>query len=213
MLKSLHHANLLVASSEDAESYFRSICKDRGIELTNNPDFFFFEMETFGIDEARKLSLLAVRKAITGAKAGQAGEKIFLITPTRITTEAQNALLKTFEDPFINTYFFLAVREEGLIIPTLRSRMQSIRISEKLTASSGAAEKFLTLSIKDRLIFAKKFVDEGKNIVIFLDKLLLLLKKKKDAEALVKSVYNIRRLIYNYTLSPRMIIEHLALVL
>ena len=108
MPRSLHHANLLIGGSEEAESYVRLFCDDCGVKVANNPDFFAFRMDTFGIDEARELKILAARKAITT-------KKIFLIAAERLTREAQNALLKTFEDPFPDTFFFLRTREEALI--------------------------------------------------------------------------------------------------
>src|SRR3989344_1002069 len=115
MLRNLHHANLLIGTPREAESYLRSFYNNLGIRLANNPDFVAFRAEIFGIDEARALRILSTRKAVTTAKAGQVSSKIFFITPMRLTLEAQNALLKTFEDPSPGTYFFLAMREESLI--------------------------------------------------------------------------------------------------
>src|SRR3990167_8220548 len=146
----MHHANLLVGTREEAESYLRSLCDSLGVELANNPDFFAFRTETFGIDEARKLRLLSTRKSITG-------RKIFLITPMRLTLEAQNALLKTFEDPSPDTLFFLAVREEGLVVSTLRSRMQAIRIHGNNASMSAEAEKFLLFLSRIGSCFQKPF--------------------------------------------------------
>ena len=210
----MHHANLLVGVPEEAESYLRLLCENLGVRLPNNPDFFAFKTETFGIDEARELKLLSVRKAVTPRlRSGQAARKIFLIIPTRLTLEAQNALLKTFEDPFPNTYFFLAVREESLVIPTLRSRMQTIRVHGGGASVSADAEEFFSLSIKGRLLFARRFADEKKNLQIFLDSLLLLLRREKGKEKLVENVYNIRRLVRDSTVVPRLVIEHLSLML
>ena len=206
MPRNLHHANLLVGTPEEAESYLRSLCVGLGVKLINNPDFFAFRMETFGIDEARRLSLLSTRKAITH-------RKIFLISPARLTLEAQNVLLKTFEDPFPNTHFFLATREEALILPTLRSRMQTTRIAKGSIFGSTDAEKFLSLSLKGRLLFAKEFADEEINLSTFLDSLLLLLRKQEKAQRLVENVYRIRRFTDNSLVAPRLIIEHLSLVL
>ena len=206
MSRNLHHANLLIGTPEEAESYLRSLCDSWGVRLPNNPDFFAFKMETFGIDEARKLKLLSARKAVTT-------KKIFLITPTRLTLEAQNALLKTFEDPFPNALFFLGVREESLVIPTLLSRMQIIRTRGGNVAAGAEAEKFLSLSVKNRLLFAKSFADEEKSLPIFLDSLLFLLRKQKEKKDLLKNVYNVRRFVRDSAVTPRLIIEHLALVL
>ncbi len=213
MTRNLHHANLLVGSVESAESYLHSLCDSLDIKLANNLDFCAFRMETFGIDEARELRLLAARKAVTTAGAGQVGRKIFLISSARLTLEAQNALLKIFEDPFPGTYFFLVTREEALIIPTLRSRLETIRIPESRTLQSGNAKEFLSLPLKDRLLFAKKFADENMDLPVFLDSLLLLLKKQKETRTLLESVYNLRRFADDPARLPRLIIEHLSLVL
>ena len=206
MSRNLHHANLLVGTPEEAESYLRSLCDSLDIKLANNPDFFAFRTETFGIDEARELRLLSTRKSITS-------RKIFLITPMRLTLEAQNALLKTFEDPSPDTLFFLAVREEGLVVSTLRSRMQAIRIHGNNASMSAEAEKFLSLSIKNRLLFAKSFADEEKNLSVFLDDLLCLLRKRSGMQKSLEKVYNIKRSIGDSITIPRLVLEHLSLVL
>lgn len=208
MLKSLHHANLLVGTPEAAELHLRLLCEGLSIKLANNPDFFAFRMETFGIDEARELRLLAARKALVDTK-------IFLISSQHVTLEAQNALLKTFEDPFPDTYFFLVAREEALVIPTLRSRLQVSRLNLDRQGSTLTqdAEKFLALSLKDRLLFAKKFADEEKSVQVFLDELLLLLRKDKKSSKLLEIVYNIKRSIGGSLVSPRLVIEHLSLVI
>ncbi|OHB10706.1 MAG: hypothetical protein A3G05_01005 [Candidatus Zambryskibacteria bacterium RIFCSPLOWO2_12_FULL_45_14] len=204
MPNSRHHARLLIGTTKEAESYLNLYCKDLGIRLANNPDFFAFKTDTFGIDEARELKLLAARKAVTQ-------QKTFFISPVRITLEAQNALLKTFEDPSPDTIFFLVTREEALIIPTLLSRMQMTRLN--LVQTGQEAQQFLSSSLKDRLTFARKFADEEGSLPDFLDNLLTLLRKQEGSTGLIEKVYNLRRLINDSNLMPRLVIEHLSLVL
>lgn len=203
--RNLHHANLLIGSQEDGESYLRSLCESLGVELKNNPDFFVFRTETFGIDEARELKSIAVRKALTG-------RKIFLIVPTLMTLEAQNALLKTFEEPFPDTYFFLVVREEESVLRTLRSRMNAIAVSG-VTDSRDEAENFLKLSLKERIVFAEVFAIRKNNLSLFLDNLMLNLREKGGGDKLVEKIYKIRRLLLDSTSASRLVLEHLALVL
>lgn len=205
MSRNLHHANLLIGTPEEGESYLRSLSNSLKIELKNNPDFCVFKMDTFGIDEARELRLLSTRKALTL-------RKIFLIAPAHLTLEAENALLKTFEEPPPDTYFFLVAREEGLIAPTLRSRMQTTFLPRSRDIFFEEAEEFLSLPIKNRLLFAKSFADAEKNLPVFLDNLLLFLKKRGEV-ALLEKVYNIRRFVNDTTITPRLVIEHLSLVL
>ncbi|MEK7176905.1 MAG: hypothetical protein AAB719_01210 [Patescibacteria group bacterium] len=212
MLRNLHHSNLLIGTPEEGESYLRSLCSNLGIEPKNNPDFTVFRTETFGVDEARELRLLSLRKPVTTAKAGQAGRKIFLILPTKLTPEAQNALLKTFEDPTPDTYFFLVLREEGLLLPTLRSRMQTTRIS-KMFATDALAEEFFKASLKERLLFAECFADKKENLSAFLDNLLIFLRGESGKEKSVEKVYKLRREILESGIGSRLVLEHLALVL
>lgn len=204
MADSLHHAYLLVGERSSAEAFLHSFWAEKGTTLTGSPDYFLFTEELFGIDEARKLTVSAARKAF-------GDRKIFFIAPERVSIEAQNALLKTFEDPYENTHFFLVVREEGLIIPTLRSRMQALRVKHPMFDSG--AEKFLSSSIKDRLNFAKKFADNEKNLSVFLDELLLLLRANGSMAEPLKKVYEARRYSDDRSAAPRLILEHLSLVL
>ncbi|OHA89867.1 MAG: hypothetical protein A2832_01875 [Candidatus Zambryskibacteria bacterium RIFCSPHIGHO2_01_FULL_44_22b] len=192
-LNNLHHANLVIGGLEEAEKLLHETFPS----LKGSPDFFVFKNETFGIDEARELSQSAVRRAFTD-------KKVYLIASGKITIEAQNALLKTFEDPAVDTYFFLVVKGEELILPTLRSRMQVVR-HLAVKPPSTDAEKFIGLSIKDRMLFVKKFVDDERNLSDFLDSLLLLTKSEQ--------VYKFRLFADDRSASSRLILEHLALVL
>jgi hypothetical protein len=201
----LHHANLLIGGREEAQVYLDELTSSLDFKLANNPDFFPFRMDVFGIDEARQLKFLSARKPLGACK-------IFLISPMAITPEAQNALLKTFEDPMPDTIFFLVIREQNLIEPTLLSRMQSMHLPKGVGAMAKEAKDFINLAIKDRLLFAKKFADEEGNLAVFLDSLLSLLKKSGSKESLEK-VFNIRKLIRETMPLPRLVLEHLALML
>ena len=193
----LHHAYLLVGDQAEAEKLLHSLFKD----LVGSPDYFVMKEATFGIDASRKLGDLALRKAFTE-------QKIFLIAPEVITPEAQNALLKTFEEPIAHTHFFLLVRDEGVIIPTLRSRMRVLHLSAEGEGSE-EARNFSTLSIKERLAFVKKFVDKERNLSTFLDELLLSVKTPE----MKKILYHLRLVSDQRGASARLILEHLSVML
>lgn len=181
----------------------RSYLSDSGFEIANNPDFFVLKVATFGIDEARELKRLSSKKALSG-------EKVFLILPEKITLEAQNSLLKTFEEPTEGTRFFLATREREFILPTLVSRMNVVNIASG--QDLGSASEFFALSLKNRLTFASKFADKEENLLAFLDSLLLFFERKKDRRAL-KKVFRLIGLSKDRSLASRLVIEHLGLVL
>lgn len=202
----LHHAYLLIGDREEAEKVLHELFEREGFRLAGSPDFFVFKEALFGIDSARELSVMAARKAFVE-------KKVFLIAPEKITLEAQNALLKTFEDPVPHTHFFLSVRDEGVIIPTLRSRMQSARLVSAASEDS-EAEKFLKLNLKGRLAFAKKFADAEKNLSAFLDDLLLLLREKGNPDRQAQeNIYKMRLVSDQRGAAPRLVLEHLAVVI
>jgi hypothetical protein len=210
-LANLHHAYLVIGSKEFAESSLHSLFSGGNISLVGSPDYFVYKEALFGIDEARELSVTAGRRAFVD-------KKVFFIAPERITLEAQNALLKTFEEPAPSTHFFLVVRDEALVLPTLRSRMQAI-VLERSGADESEAKKFLKLSLKERLNFARKFADadlpagrQGQSLSIFLDELLIILKESGSMEAL-KEVYPLRLVSDDRSASARLILEHLSLVI
>lgn len=203
-LTNLHPANLLIGSREEGEIYLDKFLSEIGFKVANNPDLLSFRIDVFGIDEARQLKSLAQRKSISGIK-------VFFISPLTITLEAQNALLKTFEEPMSDTRFLLVVREEKMLLPTLLSRMQVLHLPKNSHVQNADVEEFLSMLLKDRLQFTKNFIDEEKNLLIFLDELMLALRKKRDDDSL-RRVFNVRKLIRD-NMPPRLVLEHLALML
>lgn len=200
----LHHAYLLVGEREAAREAVISLFGQRGVRLVGSPDFFVYQETLLGIDDARKIREQAIRRAFTESK-------VFFIAPDKITLEAQNALLKTFEEPIEHTHFFLTLRDENLAISTLRSRAEVVCLGGNAQGLS-EARKFLSLPVKERLNFTQKFVDNEKNLSAFLDELLLSLRGNKDAERL-SMVFKARLLSDDRGALPRLILEHLAVSL
>jgi len=200
----LHHAYLLVGERATAEEVVASLFRENGVNLIGSPDYFPFKESLLGIDDARRIAEQAIRHAFTG-------KKIFFLAPEKMTHEAQNALLKTFEEPIAHTHFFLVLRDENVVLPTLRSRLQVVRL-ENSTDNLKEAQKFLSLSIKERLNWVKKFVDKEQNLSAFLDELLLELRSQKDVER-VEKVYKVRLVSDDRGALSRLILEHLAVTL
>jgi hypothetical protein len=205
----LHHAYLIESAPLVGERFLSSLFEELEIVRENNPDFHEFSQESFSIDEARILRARAQGKAF--------GErKIFVIKTNRFTPEAQNALLKTLEEPFPNTHFFIILSARDLLLPTLLSRLQIIRPEEKFEIEGEVGgkevENFLDLDPAGRIKWVKKFIDNEKPLSQFLDSLLMYLKSEKmDKE--IKKVFTVRRFSDDPSMLPRLILEHLSLVL
>ncbi len=201
----LHHAYLLIGRREEAEKRLHEVFSEQSLTLIGSPDYFVFKEATFGIEQARALGTLAIRKAFVD-------KKVFFLAPETITAEAQNALLKTFEEPIADSHFFLVVSDPQVVLPTLRSRMRILHVQSE-TLDMSEAERFLSSSLKERLNFTKKFVDGEKNLSAFLDDLLHLLRERGSDLKLLSQVHEMRLRSGERSASSRLILEHLSLVL
>ena len=114
-----------------------------------NSDLQNIVCDTLTIDAARKIALDASRKSF------DVGRKFFLIETNIITEEAQNALLKIFEEPNPGTHFFV-IMPQDILLPTLRSRMQVVNLENH---SAEKSENILKKPFADRLEMVKKIVD------------------------------------------------------
>jgi len=207
-IDNLHHAYLLEGDTDTGVTFVYDLLGKMGISIVQNPDLHTYSNDSFTIDEARSLAEKAQGKAF-GAK------KIFIISSPKFSLQAQNALLKTFEEPFENTHFFIVLSSRELLIPTLLSRLEIRRLNDEMlnTECPTLAGKFLDMSIKDRLNFIKKFVDNERPLSPFLDSLLLDLRKDKNRSEELEKVFNVRKYSDDPSAMSRLILEHLALVL
>lgn len=97
-----------------------------------------------GIDEVRNLVHEANLTPLVGS------ERVFLLAYDDMTHEAQNALLKIVEEPPTTSRFYIVVRREGILLPTLRSRLV-LHESEGDVDAGPVFETFMKSSYGERL--------------------------------------------------------------
>jgi hypothetical protein len=130
-----HHAYALVGSTDARSDIISFLQGEHGVVPRGNPDFFMQKYEVLTIDDARALKELHATRPFTSKndaddKSGKnkgTGRKFFILEIDSITHEAQNALLKIFEEPNEYAHFFLIIPSEELLLPTLRSRLFIVR--------------------------------------------------------------------------------------
>jgi hypothetical protein len=187
--------------------------------------YYARQYERFGIDEARELV------GIAGLK--NYAQPVFLLGVSSITSEAQQALLKLFEEPQQGTMFVLLV-PHGVLLPTLRSRMmeypEKLNLADKKILGSPAqgspdyfsqqASVFLKSLGKERGDFITKLLkdDEGtrERVRDFINALEAELYKKvdsADARQALSDIALVRDYLRDRSPSLKMLLEHLALSL
>lgn len=216
MIDSLdHHAYGLAGNAETVLPKLIASLEKLGVTTKGNPDFRIERYETMGIDEARVLKEASERTAVSG------GKKVFIVSVKGITREAQNALLKVFEEPAQNTHFFLIVPVFEILLPTLRSRLSLVRAENAEAQVSSEAERFLEASVPARLKTIQALLkaveeEEGKQtLVAFLDGLeqTLATKERSSTAQALTEVLEAKRYSRDRAPSFKLLLEHLALVL
>ena len=143
--------------------------KSLGINTVGNSDFIHISLDSFKIEDARNLKSYGNQKSFSSAK------KIFIISANNFLLEAQNSLLKMFEEPIENTHFFLIVPDINALLKTFVSRFYLISPKSDLGKEIREAEKFIALPLKNRIDFIKELliepeeIDEEGNEIVVLD--------------------------------------------
>lgn len=219
-----HQASIVEAEAEEGiATVTKWVEKELGMVLQNNPDAVILRHGLFSVADARRVADLASQVAFSGE------HRVLIITASRAYHEAQNALLKLFEEPPTGTYLFFIIPSFGGLLPTLRSRVQELKAeSSKQKAVSGDAEQFLKATKEKRSALIKKLADgkdEGErrenretalHIVNGVEALAYQSLHKREGRALQELLSDIAVLrghLYERSAPVRMILEHLSLVI
>ena len=165
----LHHAYLIEGVRDEIVPEILTFCENINIKTSGNPDFCHITIDNFKIDEAFELRALSTSKSFGNNK------KIFLVSVNNFSLDAQNVLLKMFEEPVPDTHFFLIVPDVNVLLKTLISRFYLISPKPGLGEGIKEAEKFVTMSLRDRLEFIKELLidteseDEEENEIVEVD--------------------------------------------
>lgn len=225
----LHHAYLIEGKSEIIlAELFKFFQNELGVTVKGNPDFLYITFEVFGIDEGRRLKEMQTGKAFIGDR------RFFIVSASSFTHEAQNSLLKVFEDPSPNVHFFVIMPSADGILPTLRSRFFIIEHESKYKTKKTydektiSAKEFLENNKASRLAMIKGIVEEKDK-----DRALALLNdievelhvklvasvgtssgvSPKQIAELLEEIGRGKQYLHDQSSSVKLILEHLALVL
>ncbi len=117
------HSFVIEAESEEGIAHVLSwLASELKMETKGNPDIIISRHKLFSVEDARTVTQHASQKAFSGEN------RAIIITAHRVYHQAQNALLKLFEEPSPGTHLFLILPTLGGLLPTLRSRVQVLHI-------------------------------------------------------------------------------------
>lgn len=208
------HAFLVAGGEADVPAVLQLFGREAG-----SADVYVHAYRGFGVDDARALCARASMRA-----AGGEG-RLFVVVAATLTHEAQNALLKTLEEPPASAQFCIITPAPEMLLPTIRSRTQSLtlpgaRAEREETVSVGA---FLRASAKDRLEMLAPLLEKDDNeerdtesVVSFLSALERALaphvQKSPEAREGVEAIYRARTYLSDKGALVKVLLEQVALL-
>lgn len=153
----LHHAYGVFGDREQVRAELSSfLIKDLKFPMTGNSDFWQGEFNVFKIGDSRVLYEAHLNRPVKFDK------KVFLVYANFMTKDAQNSLLKIFEEPRADSIFFLIMPEVTNLLPTLKSRLIMGKAGGNLDVIS-QAETFLGAKIGKRLQIVSRVLQDIKD--------------------------------------------------
>lgn len=224
--ENLFHAYVVGGARAHAHAFIEELLRPYDILRTGNPDYIVVEQVNFTVDNARELRQW---QELTSANGGK---KVYVVYTDFITREAENALLKTLEEPVPETHIIFAVPKPDTLLPTLLSRVRVMfptNSSAKNFDEDKSAEKFLHMNLGNRMAYVAKLIEKSddddasaqvrEKALAFIDQLeknlsekLLQTTSKADQEK-IESILKLKRYLFISGASVRIILETIALTL
>jgi DNA polymerase III delta prime subunit len=155
--------------------------------------------DVFSVDDARYINNFSRNK----------NEKnvVVILEAVIVTAEAQNALLKTIEEPQENFTFFVIVPSGTNVLDTVMSRVTEYSVED--ARSKEQFSDFQRLSLKERKVAVKEILDSESPRRLLLSLLHTLLNR----DTVNKELYlRLRSCVFDQTASPKYIAEACTII-
>lgn len=130
-------ARVIISAKLDSRiNELQRILKEAGFSLSH-PDLMYVDAEQkYGVELSKQI------REFLSIKPYQAkGKAVVLEYADRLTTEAQNSLLKTLEEPPEHALILLGAENESRLLPTILSRCQVTHVQSHPEFISGSHEE------------------------------------------------------------------------
>lgn len=149
------HAFLIAGVEGDIPAVLKYFGRESG-----SADVYVCAHRNFGVDDARALCARAALRAVGGE------ERLFVVAASTLTHEAQNALLKTLEEPPAGAQFCIITPAPETLLATVRSRTTTLVLPERRAETEEtlvSARDFLRAPVKSRLEMLAPLLEKDDN--------------------------------------------------
>lgn len=208
---------LITKNQIKATEYIANFCNQEHIYALDQT--IFNPEGSLGIAEVRIIQQKLLLKPFKSVK------KVFVIYQANLlTTDAQNAMLKTLEEPPLNTIIFLTAENSETLLPTILSRCSKIILdNNQIDASNDGRimeqlEKLSQDGLGEKLYIAQTAGEKKETALDWLEQSIIILRNKllsgEDYENLANIIYRFQethRIIKTTNVNPRFALENLFL--
>ena len=217
----MSHAYVVEAGKEEGIALARAwVSKNLGSDV----EVVLLQHGLLSVEDARHVV------SVANQTSAEASHRAIIVTAKRAYHEAQNALLKVFEEPPMGVILFLILPSLGGLLPTLRSRVQVLK-NEGLTKSiiSADAKEFLSMNKEKRTALIKKLAsgkddderrEHREEAIALINGIESIAYAKwtsqtcpKEVTDLLADISVLREHLYDRSAPVKMILEHLSIVI
>ncbi len=121
-------ANSLLCLHPDSDGFACGQCRSCQVQAAQaHPDFMAVKL----LDDKQSILIEQIRELnyFLGLSRSYSPRRVVIIQPAeRMNVNAANSLLKSLEEPAPDTHVLLLTAHPGLLLPTIRSRCQAVRL-------------------------------------------------------------------------------------
>lgn len=212
----MSHAYLVYGSLESGKATLFAEMEKRNIEIAP-ADVWVHSVDGGTIDDVRMMRREAFQKPVTST------HRLVIFSAATLHEEAQQTLLKVFEEPGDTVIVALIVPAGTPILPTVLSRVQILHAEDGQVVLPFTTKEFLSAAPKDRLemlgdIFDEDNEQEKSQVIALMDALeshFVALAKKGDKEiiAALADIEKMRPYLFQKGGVAKYVLEYLAVAL
>ena len=200
-LEKFPHALVITGNRQNNLDLVKKYFEANMVSTTGNSDVYIFDQELLKIDDLREYIIAFLNNQKVSEK------RFMIISVDQFWFEAQNAFLKSLEEPQVGTHIIILISDESKLLPTVLSRVQVIRSNESIGKSRLDVQEFLKKNLADKFAYIESFTRSKKeednvskteviNFIDALEKHLWQEFKSKDSSSYQEGVAEGRRSLF-----------------
>jgi len=223
--KDLYHSYIIESDESDTVFHLRKFLEERGDIDINSPDVLCQTYDAFSISDS------PIIKEWHSESGTSVKKRVCIIGAKFINHDAERTLLKILEEPALNTHFFIVIPNALMLLDTIRSRAHVVKITNsENNILKKSAKEFILLKPKERIDVVAQMIKDNEDSIgsgalrynaielingleqIFYQKFQSN-KNDKKIQFILEELKNSREYLSLPGCSPKMILEHISLVI